>query len=79
MVISQSLNEIILQVGSPVINPNPLRIGLWDSFQLAFLWRINGGLLPTYQMGWSSIWMSQEAGKRLGSVGCNLQYTTLGW
>ena len=27
---------------------SPLRIGLWDPFQMAFLWLINGGLYPNY-------------------------------
>ncbi len=36
---------------------SPLRIGLWDPFQMAFPWLINGGD-PNYlrQLGWSSKW-----------------------
>ena len=39
-----------------------LRIGLWDPFQMAFLWLINGGdpnhLLIT-NLGWSSKYLLQ--------------------
>ena len=28
----------------------PLRIGLWDPFQMACLWLLHGGLLTTYDL-----------------------------
>ena len=45
MVINHLLTGMVLQVAT-MISKNPLRIGLWDPFQMAaVLWRINGGAI----------------------------------
>ena len=49
-----------------MVSFRPLRIGLWDPFQMAFFWLINGGDPNHLQvLGWSSKYKDDKIYKML--------------